>query len=126
MITTWQMYWLTRMDSLGFLFGVPAIIGLIAGTICIIMMAMIRGSNYRSEGDEKTAANCQKIGFKVFSIAIPLFIISCFIPTTKEMAAILIVPRVLNNEKVQELPNNVLDLANEWMKELVKEKKEEK
>lgn len=37
---------------------------------------------------------------------------------TKEIAtAMFVVPPVVNNEKVQELPQNVLDFVNGWLKE---------
>jgi hypothetical protein len=41
-----------------------------------------------------------------------------FIPTTKQMAVIMVAPKVINNEQVQKLPNQVLELANEWLEEL--------
>ena len=41
-----------------------------------------------------------------------------FVPTTKEMCAIKLVPMIANDEQVQELPNKVVDLANEWLDEL--------
>ena len=50
----------------------------------------------------------------LFTLISPLI----FIPTTKEMCAIKIIPRVVNNEKVQELPEKFVELANEWVEEL--------
>ena len=43
---------------------------------------------------------------------------SCLIPTTREMAVILVVPRIANSEKVQQAGNKLYDLAIEWMAEL--------
>lgn len=37
------------------------------------------------------------------------------IPSTKELCAIKAIPMIVNNEQVQELPNKVVDLANEWI-----------
>lgn len=48
-----------------------------------------------------------------------------FIPTTKTMAAMYIIPSVANNEKVQTVGNRLYDLAIEWMDELKPAKKEE-
>jgi len=48
-----------------------------------------------------------------------------FVPTTKQMAAIIVVPKIVNNEKVQNVGNKIYDLAVEWMDELHPKKKDE-
>lgn len=48
-----------------------------------------------------------------------------FIPTTKEYCAIKVIPAIANNQQVQELPNKVIELANEWMEELKPKKDNE-
>ena len=40
------------------------------------------------------------------------------LPTTKEMAAIIVIPKVANNEKIQELGDGIYQLANDWLKEI--------
>lgn len=40
-----------------------------------------------------------------------------FAPTKEIATAMFVVPPVVNNEKVQELPQNVLDFVNGWLKE---------
>jgi hypothetical protein len=49
--------------------------------------------------------------------------ISAFVPSTRQMAAIMIVPKIANSEKVQTIGNKVYDLAVEWMEELKPNKK---
>lgn len=52
-------------------------------------------------------------------------VLTCALAPTKEIAtAMFIVPPVVNNEKVQELPSNVLDFVNGWLKEHSKNTKE--
>lgn len=46
------------------------------------------------------------------------FSILVFVPNTRQMSAILIIPKIVNNAKVQDMPNRVLDLAEEWIEEL--------
>ena len=48
-----------------------------------------------------------------------------FVPTTKTVAAMYVIPAVANNEKVQTVGNRLYDLAIEWMDELKPAKKEE-
>ena len=53
---------------------------------------------------------------------IPFFVCtSCvkfFLPSTREMAAIVILPKVLNNEKLNAVSSELYSSAMEWMKEL--------
>lgn len=56
--------------------------------------------------------------FKRAVITFVCLILTCIFAPTKEIAtAMFVVPPVVNNEKVQELPQNVLDFVNGWLKE---------
>lgn len=58
---------------------------------------------------------------KWFKRAVITFVclsLTCIFAPTKEIAtAMFVVPPVVNNEKVQDLPQNVLDFVNGWLKE---------
>lgn len=41
---------------------------------------------------------------------------STFIPTTKQMAAIHVVPAIANNERVQNIGNKTLDISEDLLK----------
>lgn len=59
----------------------------------------------------------KKLSIIVFS-AIAFCIVGKGLSPTKEIAtAMFVVPPVVNNEKVQEIPKNVLDFVNGWLKE---------
>jgi hypothetical protein len=58
------------------------------------------------------------------AVAIPIVMVATFIPSTKQMAAIMIAPKIANSEKVQTIGNKVYDLAVEWMEELKPNKQE--
>lgn len=119
MITGWQLYLLTRLGDLKDLLVTPLLMIPILTAIITTIVAI-----HHRVWDE---------GYKLpikYPVLSWIFLfgwlgIWVVIPSTKEMAAILILPKVLNNEKVQELPNNLLTLANEWIEEL-KPKKESK
>lgn len=63
---------------------------------------------------------------KIVMITIPFLLISAlcciFIPTTKEMAAIIIAPKVVNNEIIQEETKELYGYAKEYIKDLVSDK----
>lgn len=56
--------------------------------------------------------------FKRAVITFVCLLLTCIFAPTKEIAtAMFIFPPVVNNEKVQEIPQNVLDFVNGWLKE---------
>jgi hypothetical protein len=73
---------------------------------------------------------CSADDWKPFAVMLPIWLVclclaigSLFIPTTKQMCVIKVLPVIANNEDVQKLPDKVVDLANDWLDEL-KPKKE--
>lgn len=131
MITPTAMYWLTRLDgihdfstllTIALLFGIP---------ICFSLGNMLAGAKKDCITTEEDAARFRKTGEGLLSCTkwcVAAWIVSVssllFLPTTKEMAAIIVVPKVANSEKVQEIGGRLYDLAVEWMEELRPAKKE--
>ncbi len=123
MITSTELYFLLMLDSIDKFLTSGAIacgIGLAAGTfMCLIAW------------DDSGFRDCRDRVIKVLkrlAIALPLFVLSAIaVPDTKEMAAILFIPRVLNSEFVQEdIPEEareMYDLTKEWIRTQVSEKK---
>jgi hypothetical protein len=66
----------------------------------------------------KWRGTCIKSSIVSVVIAIAMGLAVDLIPSTKQMAAIMIVPKIANSEKVQTIGNKVYDLAVEWMEEL--------
>lgn len=126
MITTSQMYWITRLD------GIVTLLALLASFLCVLSAIMLAyGRNeyfavkeWSWDTDESIAVRHElgrklcKASFVTFPAGVLLYIILVMIPTTKDMAAILIIPRIANSEKVQQAGNKLYDLAVEWMAEL--------
>lgn len=56
--------------------------------------------------------------FLIFLIVLAISLIGKLLSPSKEITtAMFVVPPVVNNEKIQELPENVLDFVNGWLKE---------
>lgn len=112
MITTTQMYWLVTLDAIVHASFVLAAISVLASVAAIGI-----------------ACNVGRF-FWLPALTIGMFFLSVaaatFVPTTRQAAAIVIVPKIANNEKVQMVGNHLYELAVEWMEELRPPKKEGK
>lgn len=109
MITPFQMYLLLMLDSICV---VTAIITIVLAFITFIFGVMSVAGDVNEED--------QKYARKLLKYLVPIFVLSLlsavFIPNTKQAATIFLVPKVLNNEKVQDIGQNGLDLANNLLK----------
>lgn len=115
MITTTQMYWLMTLDSVCF----------VSGMLSVVLAILAFGAF-------GAAVDCESTPW--WLVVLPgvlaafMLAVAVFTPTTKQMAAILVVPKIANSEKVQVAGDKLYDLAVEWLEELrpERQKKEEK
>ena len=112
MITTAQMYWLTRLDTINDVCFIAILICVIVFSFVSFVGFMIAYSMCRE--DKFIAWLKRSLKFVLFILAF-CSIVCSFVPTTKEMAAIIILPKIANSEKVQQAGNKLYDLAVEWM-----------
>jgi len=122
MITESTIYWITRLNYfLGFLYtlGILVIVG---GIVLIIAWY----SRWYSNEKHKTFRKKVKHPFLITLLGILFFISALFIPSTKEICIIKVLPKIVNNTEVKELPNKVVELANEWLDELKPQPKDNK
>lgn len=112
MITTMQMYWLVTLDSIVIVSVACIAVGLLA-SVASIGVALDTDDHW---------------WLPKFTIALTVLssLTATFVPSTKQAAAIIIVPKIVNNEKVQMVGNQLYDLAVEWARELRPPKKEQK
>ena len=141
-MTESTMYWLTRLDGIHHLFnnlGVLTFIVLFISFVTYAVTGCIKGCNARWNRDDhldpdwQAANNCQKVARPVMlcalALTITLSLVQVFIPTTREMAAIKVVPVIASPEnctKLKSMSNDILDVAAEWLKDIKTNKKEKK
>lgn len=122
-ITPFEVYVITRLDTFKSWCGAAAAI-LVILFVGLLAVMIIRSIYLNDESAVKTCDTL--IGFikkaKLF-ITLPIAIAATILtPTTKEAAAIKVVPAIANSEivqdKIPEALGGLIDLANDWMKEL--------
>lgn len=109
MITPFQVYLILMLDSICMM--TTLIAALLALITCVIAGISV---------DSDVRYECREWARKQLKCLIPVFVLSLllaiFIPNTEQAATIFLVPKVLNNEKVQDIGQNGLDLANNLLK----------
>lgn len=130
MITVWEIYWFTRLDPLKGLTGSTAVVGLVVSVLMFMLYPMFCDIFDRDDGKrKKSLAWTARLQVAVFSTAVLCAFTYALTPTTKEMAAIKVIPMIANSGSVQKLGDvgdNMLDLANEWLQELRPKKDKDK
>lgn len=102
-LTALDIYWITRLDGLktaAFVMGVLM-------TACAF--ALLMEELWRS-------------AFAAFGLTCLSFVASVFTPTTNEAFAMIVVPRIINDEDVRGLGDDALNAARAWLREVADEK----
>lgn len=113
------VYLFCKMESFSELFTIFGILSLIVSAIFIIVFLVIENDSYREE-DKENATKKRKTAIKAAIISFMVLLFAVSIPTKKEIATIIILPKIANSEIVKELPNDILDfygLAKQYLKE---------
>ena len=119
---TWQMvYWITRLDAIRCVSIGVAILLAITVVVLFVMGVSFCGDRTSASEDKTIRRQYRKVTVRcMFPLIFLLFLIA-FIPSTKEACAIYLIPKVVNNEEVQKVPNNALKLLNAKLEEWIDE-----
>ena len=112
MITETTMYWVTRLDN----FLGLAIFGLIIGLLMVGATTIVSVVNYtNAETDDlwcKRTRWLVRIGVVLICASM---LVMTFVPSTKEMCAIKIVPALANDTDIRELKAEAVKTAKDWL-----------
>ena len=116
-VTAWQMYWITRLDSINTFVVVSAFLffTVFGGSLATILANVYDSSKFRV------------ITATSLILAVLFGVSAAFIPSTKDAAAIIMIPEIANNQDVQDVVKTAPQLLNlkmqEWLNDSLKENK---
>lgn len=131
-ITPSDVYWITRFDGLRGLFSSVAAVAFL-GSAALLIIGCIQRCETRIENvnneswsykwaPDKDAIERGKLLHRQLRWSIPILLVAAsaqaLIPTTKEAVAMVVVPKIANNEDLQGLGSEFVTMAREWMQEL--------
>ena len=104
----WMVYLVLRLDIV-----VMSVLGvLITAGALVAFAAMFSAMDGRFEGFSQ-----HKLSRVLAGVVVVAFILVILIPNTKQACIIYVLPKVANNEQVQQIPEKLLDIANGWLDE---------
>lgn len=109
-----QMYFLVKLNTI---VVVALAITVISGFFLVVSLA------YMADTDDRDPELTDVVKWLMVTFLTALAMV-ILVPTTKQMAAIIVVPKIVNSERVQGAGEKLYDLAAEWMDELHPKKKE--
>jgi hypothetical protein len=130
MLTETTVYFITRLDDVKqVLQGVFIISGILSVASTIAILLLMSDTSMISRKDQEDSLYVIEEWKKLFKwwksvrlFCIVFFAISLFaypfVPTTKEMAAIKVIPAIVNSQDAQEIGQDFKVLAKEWLDEL--------
>lgn len=139
-MTELSIYWITRLDAIKSLFcGIEffAILFSVIGGVVITIMSIIRKNNEKFnmpeenyiDSDYAAADATIKVIRVPFIVCIAVIavcsVVDVFLPKTKEIIAIKVIPVVAtpdNREKIKNISNDFIDITAKWMEDLKKSK----
>ena len=123
-MSPWLVYWLMQLDSICNFIDAVAGIGFVTLIGLIIVRALSANSSEYDTDAKAVYATTTKL-CKFTSIVVPVFILlNVFIPNTKTVAAMILVPPIVNNEQVQQIPEDILTFVRSVIKEYTFDNKE--
>lgn len=116
-MSSWTIYLITRLEYIRIMVGVLLAIGFIG----FIMAAWLWGCAF-IDGDVKLRVTTKYLCLKILlPVTIIFAILLSAIPDTKEIVAIYLIPKIVNNEQVLKLPNTILELLDSELLSRIKE-----
>jgi hypothetical protein len=118
------IYLLLKLDSLVAVFILPTIV---LGLVCVAFVVLLVASTIDElEEIQKKCCKILKCFLPVFFIFLTLAVVT---PTTKQMCAIYLIPKIANNEQIQNIGDKSLTLVEkkfeEWVNDITKTSKGE-
>lgn len=122
-----NLYWIIKLDDIRSCLGGIAIGLLVLGFVMVMILAAAYADQEKK--DKKILEIGCKIGLPIIFLGLLSYIGHSLCPSTKQMAAIIILPKMVNevqaNEQLKQIPKDLIGLTREWIEELRPKVKEE-
>lgn len=102
MITASELYWILMLDNISATIVCIGMISFVTFITSFLILCL--------EGVTEQTKRLKKVTKAAFTLGAILLLASCFIPNTKQMATIKILPAICNNKDIKTLSAETLEL----------------
>ena len=125
-MNAWTIYWILQLDSIGEGLAILILIGACLVGITAIFGTMQRSRCYREDDPDIASGKAlQALAAKWAKPLAALFVLMLFIPSTKTVAAMVVLPAIANNETIRKESGELYDLAKQALRDAVTDKAKE-
>ena len=123
-ISSLEIYLISLVDKIDAITEVIIFLGGLTSAIFFTFWMIGKSESYKTEGDEKVLQRLWKF-FKISTTCVICSIlIHTFVPNSKTIAAMYLIPAIVNNEHIQNSTSNALKmlegLTKEWLEDFIK------
>lgn len=105
-ISAWDIYLLTRLESLNYILGLMTVFPALGAALLLLL----------NQGKLDTSSKIYSKSLVIMAVSFGL--VWTLTPTTKEAAAMYVLPKLVNSEATQNLPKDLTSLVHDWAEEL--------
>lgn len=124
-MTALEMYLFTRVDKILMVSGAASVILGFASMFALVMFIITSCDDLSSPVEEAGTKLACLVSIPVLLVSLSMYLL---VPSQKELAAIMIVPKILSSENVDNLTKigangiDIMKLATDYTKEILEEK----
>lgn len=116
-MNAWTIYWILQLDSIG-----RGLTGLYVAAGLVTAITVMFGAFAMIDGEEDLKKRCDLLAKRLGAACVALFVVSIFVPSTRTVAAMVIVPAIANNETIRKESGELYDLAKQALRDAVTDK----
>ena len=125
-MTHLEMYIFTRLDGI---YTAATVLFVFSAALCFFVEVACAVVSSHYEPPESLLTGAKRVGRAAFGVSVACLLLLIAVPTQKEAAAIYLIPKIVNNEQVQDIAGKSLDILtlklNEWVADLTPAEKAE-
>lgn len=123
-ISPLEIYFISLVDKIDVISETIIFLGGLASSAFLFFWFIGKAENYKTEDDEKMLQRLWKcLKFSVTCVICSI-LLHTFIPNSKTIAAMYLIPAIVNNEHIQNSTSNALKmlegLTKEWLEDFIK------
>ena len=123
-ISPLEIYLISLVDKIGAISEVIVFLSGLASAILLTFWIIGKSESYKTEDDEKILKRLWRCFKITVTCVICSTLIHTFVPSSKTIAAMYLIPAIVNNEHIQNSTSNALrmleELTKEWLEDFIK------